>query len=68
MDLNDERVNMIAHTVGRAVLELALTGNEITQQSIVDKLELYRKETKNTIGKGLNRDAAKLIRDGIAGP
>jgi hypothetical protein len=30
----------------------------MTQQNIIDKLEQYRKETGNVIGKGVNRDAA----------
>ncbi|WP_333013021.1 hypothetical protein [Kluyvera sichuanensis] len=64
MDLDEERVNMMAHAAGRAVMELALADLPVTQQAIIDKLEKYRKETGNVIGKGVNRDAAEIVRNG----
>lgn len=64
MDLDEERVNMMAHAAGRAVMELALADLPVTQQTIIDKLEQYRKETGNVIGKGVNRDAAEIVRNG----
>ena len=57
MELDDERINMMAHAAGRAVMELCLA-------DIIDKLEQYRKETGNVIGKGINRDAAEIVRKG----
>lgn len=53
MDLDEERVNMMVHAMGRAVMELSLADLPMTQQNIIDKLERYRKETGNVIGKGL---------------
>ena len=64
MDLDEERVNMMAHAAGRAVMELSLADLPVTQEAIIDKLEQYRKETGNVIGKGINRDAAEIIRKG----
>lgn len=52
MGLDEERVNMMVHAMGRAVMELSLADLPMTQQNIIDKLERYRKETGNVIGKG----------------
>lgn len=64
MDLDEERVNMMVHAMGRAVMELSLADLPMTQQNIIDKLERYRKETGNVTGKGVNRDAAEIVRKG----
>ncbi|AMG56100.1 hypothetical protein [Citrobacter amalonaticus] len=64
MELDDERVNMMAHAAGLAVMELCLADIPVTQKAIIDKLEQYRKETGNVIGKGINRDAAEIVRNG----
>ncbi|HFJ2439590.1 TPA: hypothetical protein ACGTUO_004751 [Enterobacter hormaechei] len=64
MELDGERVNMMAHAAGRAVMELCLADIPVTQQAIIDKLEQYRKETGNVIGKVINRDAAEIVRKG----
>ena len=64
MELDEERVNMMAHAVGLAVMELSFADLPVTQQNIIDKLERYRKETGNVIGKGVNRDAAEIVRKG----
>ncbi|MCO7368173.1 hypothetical protein [Enterobacter hormaechei] len=64
MDLDEERVNMMVHAMGLALMELSLADLPMTQQNIIDKLEQYRKETGNVIGKGINRDAAEIIRKG----
>ncbi|EGK63117.1 hypothetical protein ACE3IK_15565 [Enterobacter hormaechei subsp. xiangfangensis] len=64
MDLDDERVSMIVHAMGRAVMDLSLSGQPVTQEAIIEKLELYRRETGNVIGKGVNRDAAEIVREG----
>ena len=64
MDLDEEKVNMMVHAMGRAVMELSLADLPMTQQNIIDKLERYRKETGNVIGKGVNRDAAEIVRKG----
>lgn len=64
MDLNEERVNMMAHAAGRAVMELSLADLPVTQEAIIEKLEQYRKETGNVKGKGVNMDAAEIMRKG----
>lgn len=64
MDLDEERVNMMVHAMVRAVMELSLADLPMTQQNIIDKLKQYRKETGNVTGKGVNRDAAEIVRKG----
>lgn len=64
MKMDEEKVNMMAYAMGRAVMELALADQPITQQAIIDKLEQFRRETGNVIGKGVNRDAAEIVRGG----
>lgn len=64
MDLDDERVSMIVHAMGRAVMDLSLSDQPVTQEAIIEKLEHYRRETGNVIGKGVNRDAAEIVRVG----
>ena len=64
MDLDEERVNLMVHSMGRAVMELSLADLPMTQRNIIDKLERYRKETGNVIGKGVNKDAAEIVRKG----
>lgn len=64
MKLDEEKVNMMAYAMGRAVMELALSDRLITQQAIIDKLEQFRRDTGNVIGKGVNRDAAEIVRKG----
>ncbi|GAB7454699.1 hypothetical protein OUHCRE13_43250 [Enterobacter roggenkampii] len=64
MNLDEDRVNMMVHAAGRAVMELSLADIPVTQEAIIDKLKQYRKETGNVIGKGANRDAAELVRKG----
>jgi len=64
MDMSEERINMIVSAMGRAVMELSLANQPLTQEAITDKLEQYRRETGNVIGKGVNRDAAEIVRKG----
>ena len=64
MNLDEDRVNMMVTAMGRAIMELSLADLPMTQQNIIDKLEQYRKETGNVIGKGVNRDAAEIVRKG----
>ncbi|HGL6258653.1 TPA: hypothetical protein ACKFZE_000412 [Enterobacter roggenkampii] len=64
MDLNEERVNMMVQAAGRAVMELSLADIPVTQEALIEKLEQYRRETRNVIGKGVNRDAAEIVRNG----
>lgn len=64
MDLDEERVNMMVYAMGQAVMELSLADEPVTQAAIIDKLEQHRKETGNVIGKGVNRDAAEIVRKG----
>lgn len=44
MKLDDERVSMIVHAMGRAVMDLSLSKLPMTQEAIIDKLERYRKQ------------------------
>lgn len=64
MVLDEERISMKIQAMGRAVMELSLADLPMTQQNIIGKLERYRTETGNVIGKGVNRDAAEIVRKG----
>lgn len=64
MRLDEERVCMMVHAMGRAVLVLSLPDQPVTQEAIIEKLEHYRRETGNVIGNGDNRDAAEFVRKG----
>ncbi|RTQ22708.1 hypothetical protein EKN29_18805 [Enterobacter mori] len=62
MRLDDERVCMMAHAMGRAVGSLSLSDQPVTQEANIEKLEHYRRETGNVIGRGFNRRAADFVK------
>lgn len=64
MNLDEDRVNMMVTAMGRAIMELSLANQPITQEAVVEKLEQYRKEMGNVIGEGVNKDAAEIVRNG----
>jgi hypothetical protein len=51
MDLDEEKSEHDGSPPG-AVMELSLADLPVTQEAIIEKLEQYRKETGNVIGKG----------------
>ena len=53
---------MIVHAMSRAVMDLSLSGHPLTQESFIEKLEQYRRETGNVNGKGINRYAVEIVR------
>lgn len=63
--MNEDKAGLIVNAIGVAVLELIGERVPITRDSLVDKLEHNRRETRNVIGKGANRDAAELVRKGV---
>ncbi|MDU4354245.1 hypothetical protein PO654_16725 [Phytobacter diazotrophicus] len=63
--MNEDKAGLIVNAIGVAILELIGERVPITRDSLVDKLEHNRRETKNVIGKGANRDAADLVRKGV---
>ncbi|WP_457976268.1 hypothetical protein [Enterobacter sp. SA197] len=62
MDMIDDKAGLILNAIGLAVVELIGERVPITRDNLVDKLEHNRRETGNVIGKGVNRDAAELVR------
>ncbi|ENG0014935.1 hypothetical protein ACQRKP_000578 [Enterobacter hormaechei] len=64
MVLDEERISMKIQAMGRVIMELSSAGGPVTEHSINEKLERHRKETGNVIGKGVNRDAAEIVRKG----
>jgi len=64
MELDEERVGIITHAIGRAVLELRFRGEIVTEYTLSEKLEDMRLHETNVIGKGVYRDAAELVRTG----
>ncbi|HCD7490962.1 hypothetical protein KGP24_04620 [Enterobacter sp. JBIWA008] len=65
MEFNEERAGMISSAIGLAVVNLVAFGVPINRDNLVDELERVRRETGNVIGKGVNRDAAEIVRKGI---
>lgn len=64
MELDQERVAMITHAVGQAVLEMRFSNLRLTEYALSEKLEDMREKETNVIGKGVLRDAAELVRSG----
>lgn len=65
MGFNEERAGLISGAIGMAVVNLIAFGVPITRDNLVEELERVRRETGNVIGKGVNRDAAEIVRKGI---
>ncbi len=64
MEMGEERAGLISAAVGAAVVILIANGIAISRDSLVAELERQRRLTGNVIGKGVNRDAAELVRKG----
>jgi len=64
MQIDEERLDMIVRAIGAAVVQIIADGNELSRSTLIDQLERNRRETGNVIGKGVNRDAAELVRNG----
>lgn len=64
LELDEERLGMITHAIGKAVLELRFPGEIVTEYTLLDKLEEMRLHETNVIGKGVLWDAAELVRSG----
>ncbi|HIC9033586.1 hypothetical protein [Klebsiella sp. WP4-W18-ESBL-05] len=65
MDFNEERAGLISGAIGMAVVNLIAFGVPINRDNLVEELERGRRETGNVIGKGVNRDAAEIVRKGV---
>lgn len=64
MELGEEQAGLISAAVGAAVVILIANGRAISRDNLVAELERQRRLTRNVIGKGVNRDAAELVRKG----
>ncbi len=64
MELGEERAGLISSAVGAAVVILIANGRAISRDNLVAELERQRRLTGNVIEKGVNRDAAELVRKG----
>lgn len=64
MELGEERAGLISAAVGAAVVVLIANDRAISRDNLVAELERQRRLTGNVIGKGVNRDAAELVRKG----
>lgn len=64
MELDQDRVCIITHAIGRAVMEMRFGGLQLSEQSLSEKLEDMRQRETNVIGKGVYREAAELVRTG----
>lgn len=64
MELGEERAGLISAAVGAAVVVLIANGRTISRDNLVAELERQRRLNGNVTGKGVNRDAAELVRKG----
>jgi len=65
MKIGEEQLHMVVYAIGRVVIEIRAEGKSVSDTEIIEKLEHYRKLETNTIGKGVYRDAAELVRSGV---
>lgn len=65
MKTDEERLHMVVYAIGRVVIEIRAEGKSVSDAEIIERLEHYRKMETNTIGKGVYRDAAEMIRSGV---
>ncbi|WP_394551511.1 hypothetical protein C1N58_12595 [Pantoea sp. SGAir0180] len=64
MNIDEERLHMVVYAIGRVVIEIRAEGKSVSDAEIIERLEHYRNLETNTIGKGVYRDAAMLVRTG----
>ncbi|WP_210502013.1 hypothetical protein [Pantoea ananatis] len=64
MKLDEEHLYMVVYAIGLVVIEIRGEGKSVSDGEIIEGLEHYRKMETNTIGKGVYRDAAEMIRSG----
>ncbi|MDJ0087674.1 hypothetical protein [Pantoea allii] len=64
MKIDKEQLYMVVYAIGRVVIEIRAEGKSLTDTEIIERLEHYRRLETNTIGKGVYRDAAELVRSG----
>ncbi|MCE6965109.1 hypothetical protein K6W81_14640 [Enterobacter sp. MW07] len=62
--MGEERAGMIGCAIGAAIVQLIGDGKVINRDNLVEQLEHNRRDTGNVIGKGVNRDAAEIVRKG----
>ncbi|HGG8806031.1 TPA: hypothetical protein ACJJXH_002283 [Enterobacter hormaechei subsp. hoffmannii] len=62
--MDEERAGMIGCAIGAAIVQLIGDGKVINRDNLVEQLEQNRRDTCNVIGKGVNRDAAEIVRKG----
>lgn len=62
--MDEERAGMIGCAIGAAIVQLIGDGKVINRDNLVEQLEQNRRDTGNVIGKGVNRDAAEIVRKG----
>ncbi len=60
--MNEDKAGLIVNSIRVAVLELIGERVPIARDSLADKLEHNRRETRNVIGKGAKKDAADMVR------
>ncbi|ELP5250171.1 hypothetical protein V4S68_14290 [Citrobacter freundii] len=64
MEFDEERAGLISGAIGMAVVNLIAFGVPLNRDNLVEELERVSRETGNVIGKGVNRDAAEIVRKG----
>lgn len=61
---DNDRVELIANAILKAVLDLTDTGTDITKEELLGRLEAYRLATNDEFMADLYSDAISLIKNG----
>lgn len=62
MELDEKRIEAITFIVGRATIELMMSGCDVTPQSIVARLEFFMSNTEDATKRKIMLEAAEIIR------
>lgn len=64
MFLDTERLNLVTHAAGRAVIEVSLVDGLISKTALVEALEHLATETENSSQRSLFHEAAEIVKKG----
>ncbi|WP_343463514.1 hypothetical protein [Pantoea sp.] len=61
---DNDRVELIANAILKAVLDLTDTGTDITKEELLGRLEAYRRATNDAFMADVYSDAISVIKNG----
>ncbi|ADU69417.1 hypothetical protein [Pantoea sp. At-9b] len=64
MEIDEERMRMMVSAIGRAAVDLKFSGRRVSEQTIAEKLDQFRRAEPGIVGKKVYMDAADIMRYG----